>query len=108
MKRHINGFLEFVREQGVVGLAIGLAVGTQAAILVKDVVASIIDPILGLIIGNPKGLQAAVWQVEFRGRGATFTIGSLLYSLIVFLAVCLVIYLVVRGLKLDKIDKKKS
>jgi large conductance mechanosensitive channel len=107
MAKHLKGFLDFIREQGVVGLAIGLAVGTQAAILVKDIVAAIIDPIIGIIIGNPEGLQAAKWDVSVAGREATFTIGQLLYSTIVFAAVCLVIYFVVHGLKLDKLDKKK-
>lgn len=108
MSKHLKGFLEFVREQGVVGLAIGLAVGTQAAILVKDMVAAIIDPIIGLIIGNPDGLQAAKWDVTIAGREATFALGQLVYSIIVFMAVCAVIYLVVHGMKLDKLDKKKD
>lgn len=108
MKKQLANFLDFVREQGVIGLAIGLAVGTQAAILVKDVVATLINPIIGLIIGNPKGLQAAVWKVELGGREATFAFGQLIYSIIVFAAVCLVIYFVIHGLKLDKLDKKKD
>jgi len=108
MAQHLKGFLEFVREQGVVGLAIGLAVGTQAAVLVKDIVASIIDPIMGLVIGNPKGLQAAEWNVTVGGRHATFTVGHLLYSIIVFASVCAVIYIIVHGFKLDKLDKKKD
>lgn len=108
MAKHLKGFLDFVREQGVVGLAIGLAVGTQASILVKDIVASLIDPIIGLIIGNPGGLQAAVWKVDVAGRKATFELGQLVYSIIVFAAVCAVIYLIVNGLKLDKLDKKKD
>ena len=48
MSKHLKGFMDFVREQGVVGLAIGLAVGTQAAILVKDMIKAIVDPIIGL------------------------------------------------------------
>lgn len=108
MKKQLRGFMDFVREQGVVGLAIGLAIGTQAAILVKDMVGAIIDPIIGLIIGNPKGLQAAQWDVTVAGREATFGFGKLVYSLIVFMAVCAVIYFVVHGFKLDKIDKKKK
>ena len=46
MSKHLKGFMDFVREQGVVGLAIGLAVGTQAAILVKDMIKAIVDPII--------------------------------------------------------------
>lgn len=108
MSKQLRGFMEFVREQGVVGLAVGLAIGTQAAILVKDVVSAIVDPVIGLIIGNPSGLRAAVWDVEVIGRSATFKLGQLGYSLLVFMAVCAVIYFVVRGLKLDKLDRKKE
>lgn len=102
MKKQMNGFMNFVREQGVVGLAIGLAIGTQASILVKDIVGSIIDPVIGLIIGNPDGLQAAVWEVTIAGREATFALGQLAYSFIVFISVAAVIYFVVKGLGLDK------
>jgi len=108
MAKHLAGFLDFVREQGVVGLAIGLAVGTQATIVVRDMVATVIDPLIGLIIGNPKGLQAAAWHVAIASRSATFAVGQLIYSIIVFIAVCAVVYLVVHGLKLDKLDKKKD
>jgi len=104
----LSGFMDFVREQGVVGLAIGLAIGTQAGILVKDIVATVVDPIIGLIIGNPKGLQAAVWTLKIGDRSGTFTFGKLLYSLLVFISVCAVVYFVVHGLKLDKLDKKKD
>lgn len=108
MKKHSRGFVDFVREQGVVGLAIGLAIGTQAGILVKDIVATIVDPTIGLLIGNPQGLQAAVWDVSISSRTASFPIGRLIYSLIVFLAVCIVVYFVAKVLKLDRLDKKKD
>lgn len=108
MKKQARGFMQFVREQGVVGLAVGLAIGTQATLLVRDIVTAIIDPLVGLIIGNPEGLAAAEWGVTVGGRSASFALGQLVYSLIVFLAVCLVIYLLVHGLKLDKLDKKKG
>lgn len=108
MKQKARGFMDFVREQGVVGLAVGLAIGTQATLLVRDIVTAIIDPLVGLIIGNPQGLTAAKWTVTVGGRQATFALGQLTYSLIVFAAVCLVVYFLVKGLKLDKLDKKKG
>jgi len=107
MAKQLQGFMDFVREQGVVGLAVGLAIGTQAGILVKDMVAAIIDPIIGLIIGNSDGLQASVWDVTIGGREASFGLGKLAYSAIVFVSVAAVIYFVVKGLKLDRLDKKK-
>lgn len=108
MKKVAGGFMEFVRKQGVVGLAVGLAIGTQVTILIKDIVASVVDPTVGLIIGNSDGLKAAVWQVSIGDRSATFALGQLFYSLLVFLAVCAVVYFVVMGLKLDKLDVKKD
>lgn len=108
MRKKAKGFMDFVREQGVVGLAVGLAIGTQATLVVKDIVTAIIDPIVGLIIGNPEGLAAAKWDVTIGGRSATFAFGQLAYSLIVFVSVCLVIYFLVKGLKLDKLDKQKE
>lgn len=108
MKKVTSGFMEFVRKQGVVGLAVGLAIGTQVTILIKDIVASLIDPLVGLVIGNSDGLKAAVWQVHIGDRSATFALGQLTYSLLVFLAVCAVVYFVVMGLKLDKLDAKKD
>lgn len=108
MSKQTKGFLDFIREQGVVGLAIGLAIGTQAGILVKDIVATVVDPVVGLIIGNPQGLQASVWNVTVASRSATFPVGRLAYSIIVFLSVCFVIYFATQFLKLDKLDKKKD
>jgi large conductance mechanosensitive channel len=108
MKKKAKGFMDFVREQGVVGLAVGLAIGTQATLVVGNIVSAIIDPIVGLIIGNPEGLAAAKWDVTIGGRSASFALGQLAYSIIVFLSVCLVIYFIVKGLKLDKLDKQKD
>lgn len=108
MSKQLSKFIGFIREQGVVGLAIGLAIGTQAGILVKDIVKALIDPILGLIIGNPEGLSKASWTLNIGGRSAEFLLGQLAYSLIVFIAVCAVVYFVAMGLKLDKLDKKKT
>lgn len=103
----LGGFMDFVRKQGVVGLAVGLAIGTQAGILVKDIVSSIITPIVDLLVGKG-GLSGLTWYVRIGDRDALFNFGLLIDSIIKFLAVALVIYFVVMGLKLDKLDKKKD
>lgn len=104
---HGSGFMNFVREQGVVGLAIGLAIGTEAGILIKQLVGSTITPVVNLIIG-PGGLHGLVWTVHIGNRSGTFDIGALIDVLIRFLAVAFVVYFVVRMLKLDRLDKKKE
>lgn len=104
---YLGGFMTFVREQGVVGLAVGLAVGTQAAILVSQIVASVITPILDLLVGKG-GLDGLKWTVKISDRTGVFTFGTLIDVLIRFLAVVLVVYLAVHWLRLDRADKKKE
>ena len=99
--------MDFVRKQGVVGLAIGLAIGTQASELVKNIVTSIITPFVDLLVGQG-GLKGLKYTLRFLGRSGTFQFGLLIDSVLKFVAVALVIYFVVIGLKLDKLDKAKE
>ena len=107
LDKHMSGFMDFVRKQGVVGLAVGLAIGTQAGELVKNIVSSIITPFVDLLAGKG-GLSGLTWFVSIGDRSATFNFGLLVDSVIKFLAVAVVIYFVVMGLKLDKLDMKKE
>ncbi len=105
---HMGGFINFIREQGVVGLAVGLAIGTAAGDTVKKLVTAFIDPLVQLIVGSQKGLQAASFTVEFAGRKGEFLYGAFVSSLITLLAVAFVVYAIVHFFKLDKLDKKKD
>lgn len=118
--KQLGGFMDFVRTQGVIGLAVGLAIGTQANSTVKSFVEGFINPIVGFIVGSPKSLSADTWNVIGKDTVTTkywLTVGnrllvigwgSILSSLITLLAVAAVIYFVVKGFKLDKLDKKKE
>ncbi|MCW1907855.1 MAG: MscL family protein [Candidatus Saccharibacteria bacterium] len=108
MNKQLAGFMEFVRTQGVVGLAVGLAIGTQVGEMVKSIVNGLINPIVGMIVGNQDGLLAAKFTLTIGGRSGDFMWGSVFSALITLLAVSAVIYYVVRGLKLDKLDKAKA
>lgn len=119
-RNQVTGFMGFVREQGVVGLAVGLAIGTQAGATVKAIVEGLITPIVGFLVGSQEGLAKAVWNVVGKDTSSAdywFTLGSrklvlgwgtVFSSLITLLAVAAVIYYVVKGLKLDRLDKKKE
>jgi large-conductance mechanosensitive channel len=107
-KGHANGFMNFIREQGVVGLAVGLAIGTAAGDTVRKLVQGFIDPIVVLIIGSQQSLATATYTVTVFGRQASFAWGAFVSSLITLVAVALVVYAFVHMLKLDRIDKKKD
>lgn len=104
---HASGFMNFVREQGIIGLAVGLAVGAAAGDTVKKLVEGFINPIVQFLVGSST-LTDAVWHVELWGRTADFKWGAFVSSGITLLATAFVIYLIIHGLKLDKLDKKKG
>jgi large conductance mechanosensitive channel protein len=103
------GFLNFIREQGVVGLAVGLAVGTAAGASVKSLVDNFISPIVGFILGGTD-LSGLVWKtgLSHGGKELTFGWGAIVSSLITLTATAFVVYLVIHGARLDRIDKKKG
>jgi large conductance mechanosensitive channel len=106
----IGGFVNFIREKGVVGLAVGLAIGTAATGVVTQIVNAVITPTVSLLIGE-RGLSGLNFVVKRAADGTpivTYAVGDLIDALIKFLAVAAVIYFVVIGLKLDKLDKKKE
>jgi large conductance mechanosensitive channel len=106
-RRQIHGFVEFIREKGVVGLAIGLAIGTAASGLVTQMVNAVITPTVNLIIGK-EGLKGLNTTIHMGSHEALYRFGDLIDALIKFLAIAAVIYFVVLGLKLDRLDKKKE
>ncbi len=118
--KQLSGFMDFVRTQGVVGLAVGLAIGTQAGATVKAIVEGFINPIVAFVVGTQDGLLNSKWNVigpdsestdywlTLGERTLIISWGAILSSLITLLAVAAVIYFVVKGLKLDKLDKPKD
>lgn len=98
----MKGFIEFVRTQGVVGLAVGFILGKAVSDLVASLIDNIINPILGLLLNQAKGLTEATFMLG----AATVKYGALINSLINFLVIGLVVYFGVKKLGLDKLDKK--
>ena len=106
----VGGFVNFIREKGVIGLAVGLAIGTAATGVVTQIVSAVITPTVSLLLGENglKGLNFVAKRAADGTPVVTYAIGDLIDALIKFLAVAAVIYFVVHGLKLDKLDKKKD
>ena len=100
----LQGFVDFVREQGVIGLAIGLVLGTQIKTLVDQLVLSFVNPFVGLLLPGGGTLQDKAFQISDQ----SFKWGAFVSQLISFLIVCAIVYFLVKGLKLDKLDKKKA
>lgn len=100
----MKGFIDFVREQGVVGLAVGFILGGAVSKLVAALVEDIISPILSLGLSDIENLSEAYVQVG----AAKIMWGDFLNVFIDFIVIALVVYYGVKFLKLDKLDKKKA
>ena len=108
--KQANGFTEFIRTQGVVGLAVGLVLGGALTIMVKSFIDNVVMPPIGLLLGSAEGLKGLSVTIgkTAAGQGAVLHYGTFLNDLINFLVIALVIYIVVHVLGLDKLDKKKE
>lgn len=96
----VIGFVRFIREQGVVGFAIGFILGTGVSGVVKAFVDDIINPLIGYAFGSVKSLSS--WTV------GTVALGDFLSVLLNFLILAAVVYFVFKGLRLDRLDIPKE
>jgi large conductance mechanosensitive channel len=100
----VKGFLDFVREQGVVGLAVGFILGGAVSKVVTALVTDIINPILGVLLGSAEGLKTASIKI-----GSTEILyGDFIGVIIDFIIIAAVVYFGVKLIRLDKLDKKKE
>ena len=100
----MKGFITFIREQGVMGLAVGFILGGSVAKVVTSLVNDLINPIVGIFLGRAGELKKIFLQIG----PAKLMWGSFLSSFIDFAIIAMVVYFGVKGLGLDKIDKKKD
>ena len=99
----MKGFMTFIREQGVVGLAVGFILGGAVSKVVSSLVEDIINPLLGVALGAAGNLDEAMLKIG----AAEIAWGSFVSVIIDFLVIAIVVYYGVKGLGLDKLDKKK-
>lgn len=106
----LGGFLNFIREQGVVGLAVGFLLGGAVSGLVKSLVDNIINPVVGLALGRVAldDKKLVLQQASERHAEVALHWGAVVSTFIDFLIVAAVVYFGVKALHLDKLDKKKK
>lgn len=97
-------FIAFIREKGVLGLAVGIIMGGAITKLVTSIVDNIINPLIGAVTGAAGNLSTLQYTVPL--TQITFKYGAFISSLIDFLAVIAVVYFLFVKSPLNKIDKK--
>jgi large conductance mechanosensitive channel len=99
----MRGFIEFIRTQGVIGLAVGFILGKAVSDVVGSIVTDIINPVIGIFLGHFGDLS----NLSFSVLNATISYGKFISILINFVIVASVVYFGVKKLGLDRLDVKK-
>jgi large conductance mechanosensitive channel len=97
----MEGFMKFIREQGVVGLAVGFILGGAISAFVAQFTDGIVNPLVAAIF-DTSGLATNTASVG----SATLSWGAVVAAFINFIVIAAVVYWGVKALKLDKVDKE--
>jgi len=100
----IKEFAEFVREKGVIGLAVGIIAGTAVTKAVSSIVEGLLNPLIGALTGAAGNLNTLSYTLPL--TEITFKYGAVISALIDLIAVLFVVYLLFVKSPLNKIDKK--
>ena len=100
----MKDFITFIREKGVLGLAVGIIMGGAVTKLVSSIVDNLISPLIGAVTGAAGNLNAMEYTVPM--TQITFKYGAFVSSLVDFIAVLFVVYFVFVKSPIGKIDKK--
>lgn len=100
----MRGFIEFIREQGVMGLAVGFILGGAISKLVTSFVNDLVNPIVGIFLGRTGELKKVFLQIG----SSKILWGDFVSSFIDFAIIAFVVYFGVKILRLEVLYKKKE
>lgn len=100
-KSKLQGFMDFIRAQGVVGLAVGFILGGAVSKTVSSLVDNIINPLIGALLG-----KVALADKAIAIGAVSIKYGAFISTLVDFIIIAAVVYFGVKALGLDKLDKK--
>lgn len=101
MNQKLQGFMDFIREQGVVGLAVGFILGGAVSKTVSSLVDNVINPLVGAMLG-----KVALADKMVTVGAVSLKYGAFISTVVDFLIIAAVVYFGVKALGLDKLDKK--
>ena len=104
MKKFMTEFKEFIAKGNVMNMAVGIIIGGAFTAIINSVVADIISPIIGLILG---GVDFST--VSFGIGDAQIMIGNLINAIITFLITAVVLFFIIKAFnKFDDMKKKEE
>lgn len=106
----LKEFRTFVAQGNVLDLAVGLVIGAAFGKIISSLVEDIINPIVGLALGGVDLSQLKVILKEAVGTAPEVAIryGNFLNSIIQFLIVAWVIFMIVKAANRMRISKREE
>ena len=99
----LKEFKEFIARGNVMDMAVGIIVGSAFTTIVKDLVAYLINPLIGLFIG-----KIDLSNIVFTVGVAQFKVGAFLNAVINFLIIAFVVFLLVKGVNHFRSKKEEA
>ena len=101
MKKFINDFKTFAFKGNIVDMAVGVIIGAAFGKIVNSLVADIVMPLVGVLIGGTD-FTGLAWQFG----NASITYGNFIQTIVEFLIISLSIFCTVSAM--GKLFKKKE
>jgi large-conductance mechanosensitive channel len=77
-------------------------------VLVDQLNASFINPLIGLMLGSSANLTGQRFALTIGGNTAVFAWGQFVFVAINFVITAAIVYIIFKWLRLEKLDKKKD
>lgn len=97
----LQEFKQFIERGNVIDLAVGVIIGGAFTSIVNSLVTNLINPLIGLFVG-----RIDLSNLVFKAGGATFRYGEFINTVINFLIIAFIVFLLVKAV--NKITKPKQ
>ena len=102
MKKFAQEFKEFALKGNVISLAVGLIIGMAFQEVISSLVDNILSPIIGLFV------RQNFDTLEFHVAGVTLYYGAFITSVISFIIMALVVFMIVRAMNRVRAEKEEQ
>lgn len=99
----MDDFVNFIKKQGVVGVAVAFVVGAAAVAMIERIVEALVTPLIAVVAGEADITNAFAVTVG----DTTLKFGMAIDAIIQFLIIAFVVYTMVRAIGADKWDSEK-
>ena len=103
MKGFIKEFKEFISNGNVMSMAVGIIIGGAFTAIVNSLVADIITPLIGMILG---GINFS--SISITVGSAQLMVGKFIQAVIMFVLTALVIFVIMKGFNKFAAKKKEE